>query len=82
MSEGMTDEHFAHMLKLATVYIPILQGRTLLNEAEDMDEGDRHNAHNCLEIVADTFLEMQRRLAVKPVFRVQARAALTGKEQG
>jgi len=78
MSEGMTDEHFAHMLKLSTVYIPILQSRTLLDEAEDMDEGDRHNAHNCLEIVAETFIEMQRRLSAKPKFRVKARAALSG----
>jgi hypothetical protein len=31
-----------------------------------MDSSEEHNALNCLEIVADTFLEMQRRIGVKP----------------
>lgn len=73
MSE-MTDEHFAHMLKLATVYIPVLRSRSLFDDVQEMDDADIHNTLNCLEIVADTFVEMQRRLAVKPRFR---RAAIT-----
>lgn len=69
----MTDEHFAHMLKLASVFIPILQGRTLFEDHDTLDEADLHNRLNCLEIVGDTFVEMQRRLGVKPRFRVKAR---------
>ena len=70
----MTDEHFAHMLKLATVYIPVLRSRSLFDDVQEMDDADIHNTLNCLEIVADTFVEMQRRLRAKPRFR---RAALT-----
>ena len=73
MSE-MTDEQFDHMLKLSTVFIPILRGRSLFDGIEDMDDADIHNTLNCLEIVADTFVEMQCRLRAKPRFR---RAALT-----
>ena len=73
MSE-MTDEHFAHMLKLATVYIPVLRSRSLFDDVQEMDDADIHNTLNCLEIVADTFVEMQRRLGAKPRFR---RAAIT-----
>jgi hypothetical protein len=73
MSE-MTDEHFAHMLKLATVYIPVMRNRSFFDGIDDMDDADIHNALNCLEIVADTFVEMQRRLGAKPRFR---RAAIT-----
>jgi hypothetical protein len=69
----MTDEHFAHMLKLSTVYILVMQSRALFDDVEEMTSADRHNALNCLEIVADTFVEMQRRLGVKPTFRVNAR---------
>jgi hypothetical protein len=43
-----------------------------------MDRSEEHNALNCLEIVADTFVEMQRRLGVKPKFRVKASAAFSG----
>jgi hypothetical protein len=43
-----------------------------------MDRSEEHNALNCLEIVADTFVEMQRRLGVKPKFRVKASAAISG----
>ena len=72
----MTDEHFAHMLKLSAVYITVLQSRTLFDGVDEMSKNDIHNTLNCLEIVADTFVEMQRRLGVKPKFKVQARAAL------
>jgi hypothetical protein len=78
MSEGMDDDQFAHMLKLSTVYIPILKSRCLFDDLQYMNRSEEHNALNCLEIVADTFLEMQRRLGVKPKFRVKARAALSG----
>ena len=73
MSE-MTDEQFDHMLKLSTVFIPILRGRSLFDGIEAMDDADIHNTLNCLEIVADTFVEMQRRLGAKPRFR---RAVIT-----
>lgn len=66
---GMTDEQFQHMLKLATIYIPVLRSRTLFDDAQEMSNGDIHNTLNCLEIVADTFVEMQRRLGAKPKFR-------------
>jgi len=73
-SEAMTDEKFEHMLKMSAFYLPILRGRTLFDDYDDMDEGDKHNTLNCLEIVADTFVEMQRRLGVKPKFSVKARS--------
>lgn len=73
----MTDEHFAHMLKLSTVYISVMQSRCLFDDLEDMTEADKHNSLNCLEIVAETFIEMQRRLGVKPTFRVSARTEFT-----
>lgn len=73
----MTEERFAHMLKLSAVYIPVLRSRALFENLEDMDDADRHNTLNCLETVADTFVEMQRRLGAKPKFR---RAALTQAE--
>lgn len=78
MSEGMDDDQFAHMLKLSTVYIPILKSRCLFDDLQDMDRSEEHNALNCLEIVADTFVEMQRRLGVKPKFRVKASAEPSG----
>jgi hypothetical protein len=78
MSEGMDDDRFAHMLKLSTVYIPILKSRCLFDDLRDMDSSEKHNALNCLEIVADTFVEMQRRLSAKPKFRVKARAEPSG----
>jgi hypothetical protein len=70
--EPMSDERFEHMLKLSTIYIPVLQSRELLNDAKRMDRSDKHNAHNGLQIVAETFVEMQRRLGAKPKFRVKA----------
>lgn len=73
MSE-MSDEQFAHMLKLSTVYITVMRSRSLFDGIEEMDDADIHNTLNCLEIVADTFVEMQRRLGAKPKFR---RAAIT-----
>jgi hypothetical protein len=69
----MTNEHFAHMLKLSTVFISVMQSRALFDDIDEMTEADKHNSLNCLEIVADTFVEMQRRLGVKPMFRVRAR---------
>lgn len=69
----MTNEHFAHMLKLSTVFISVMQSRALFDDVDEMTEADKHNSLNCLEIVADTFVEMQRRLGVKPTFRVRAR---------
>jgi hypothetical protein len=69
----MDDERFAHMLKLSAVYIPILKSRRLFDDLQEMDRSEEHNALNCLEIVADTFVEMQRRLGVKPKFRLPAR---------
>jgi len=74
----MDDEQFAHMLKLSTVYISVLKSRCLFDDLREMDSAEEYNALNCLEIVADTFVEMQRRLDVKPKFRVKARAALSG----
>lgn len=73
MSE-MTEDQFDHMLKLSTVYITVMRNRSFFDGIEDMDDADIQNALNCLEIVADTFVEMQRRLGAKPRFR---RAALT-----
>ncbi len=72
----MTDEQFSHMLKLSTVYVDLMRSRQFFDGLDKADDGDRHNILNCLEIVADTFVEMQRRLGVKPVFTVKARAAL------
>ena len=71
MSE-MTDEQFDHMLKLSTVYITVMRSRSFFDGIEDMDDADIHNTLNCLEIVADTFVEMQRRLGAKPRFRCAA----------
>ena len=81
MSEGMDDDQFAHMLKLSIVYISVLKSRCLFDDLRKMDSSEEHNALNCLEIVADTFVEMQRRLSAKPKFRVKARAALSGDKQ-
>ena len=81
MSEGMDDEQFAHMLKLSTVYISVLKSRCLFDDLREMDSAEEYNALNCLEIVADTFVEMQRRLSAKPKFRVKAHAALSGDKQ-
>ena len=78
MSEVMDDDQFAHMLKLSTVYISVLKSRCLFDDLREMDSSEEHNALNCLEIVADTFVEMQRRLGVKPKFRVKASAAISG----
>jgi hypothetical protein len=78
VSEGMDDDRFAHMLKLSTVYISVLKSRCLFDDLREMDSSEEHNALNCLEIVADTFLEMQRRIGVKPKFRVKASAARSG----
>jgi len=78
VSDGMDDDRFSHMLKLYTVYIPILKSRCLFDDLREADNSEEHNALNCLEIVADTFVEMQRRLSAKPKFRVKARAALSG----
>ena len=78
MSDEMDDDQFAQMLKLSTVYIPILKSRCLFDDLREMDSSEEHNALNCLEIVADTFLEMQRRIGVKPKFRVKASAARSG----
>ena len=72
--DAMTDEQFDHMLKLSTVYITVMRNRSFFDGIEEMDDADIHNALNCLEIVADTFVEMQRRLGAKPRFR---RAAST-----
>jgi hypothetical protein len=72
---AMDDERFAHMLKLSTIYIPVLQSRALLNDARKMDRSDKHNAHNGLQIVAETFIEMQRRLGAKPKFKIKAKTA-------
>jgi DNA polymerase III epsilon subunit-like protein len=51
-----------------------MRNRSFFDGIDDMDGADIHNALNCLEIVADTFVEMQRRLGAKPRFR---RAAIT-----
>jgi hypothetical protein len=80
MNEGMDDDQFAHMLKLSTLYISVLKSRCLFDDLREMDSSEEHNALNCLEIVADTFIEMQRRLSVKPKFRIKARAALSGEQ--
>ena len=77
---GMTEDQIDHMLKLSTVYITVMQSRSFFDGIEEMDDADIHNALNCLEIVADTFVEMQRRLGAKPRFR---RAAITkGEREG
>ena len=68
----MSDERFAHMLKLSVIYIPVLRDRQMFDSLEELDDGDRHNVLNCLEIVADTFVEMQRRLNVKPRYKLTA----------
>ena len=72
----MTDEQFDHMLRISTVYITVMQGRSLFDGIEEMDKADIHNTLNCLEIVADTFVEMQRRLGAKPRFRRAAIRAM------
>ena len=68
----MDDDRFAHMLRMSAVYISVLRSRSIFDGYEDMDESDIHNTLNCLEIVAETFVEMQRRLGAKPVFRISA----------
>jgi len=80
VSKGMDDDQFAHMLKLSTVYISVLKSRCLFDDLREMDSSEEYNALNCLEIVADTFIEMQRRLSAKPKFRVKASAAISGDE--
>lgn len=74
----MDDAKFQHMLKLSTVYVDLMRSRKFFDGLDEADDGDRHNILNCLEIVADTFVEMQRRLNVKPVFTVKARSTLEG----
>ncbi len=71
----MDDAKFEHMLKLSTVFISVMQARSLFEEEENWSDSDRHGYLNCLEIVADTFVEMQSRLGVKPKFRLPARSA-------
>ena len=68
----MDDAKFAHMLKLSAVFVPVMQSREVFDGVDEMDDGDRRGILTCLSIVADTFMEMQRRLNVKPRFRVQA----------
>lgn len=72
----MDDAHFAHMLKMSAVYIPVMKGRIIFDGVDAMSDNDKHNTLNCLEIVADTFLEMQRRLGVKPKFKVKSRTEI------
>jgi hypothetical protein len=67
----MDDLHFEHMLKMSVVYLSVLKSRTLFDDVRDMSDSDIHNTLNCLEIVADTFVEMQRRLNVKPKFKIK-----------
>jgi len=72
----MDDVKFLHMLKLSAIYVDLMRSRQFFDGLDEADDGDRHNILNCLEIVANTFVEMQRRLNVKPVFTVKANAAL------
>lgn len=77
----MDEDRFQHMLALSAIYIPILRTRALFEDVKEMDAADIHNTLNCLQIIADTFVEMQRRLDVRPRFTVKATcAALDGKE--
>lgn len=68
----MTDDKFEHYLKLSVIFLPILQDRMIFDDA---DETSEHNTLNGLQIIAETFVEMQRRLNVKPVFKISAGAA-------
>lgn len=65
----MDDDRFEHMLKMSVAYICVLQSRSVFEDFKNWSNADEHNALNCLEIVADTFVEMQRRLGVKPKYK-------------
>ena len=77
----MDDARFQNMLALSAIYLPVLRDRALFEGVEEMDAADIHNTLNCLQIIADTFVEMQRRLDARPRFTVKAvSAALEEKE--
>ena len=60
----MDDERFAHMLVLSDIYLPVLQERAIFDNADTSCAGDRRNTLNALQIIADTFVEMRRRLVL------------------
>jgi hypothetical protein len=71
----MDDDQFARKLKLSTIYVDLMKSRRFFEGVEGLElfeDCDKRTVLNCLEIVADTFVEMQRRLGVKPIFRVKA----------
>jgi hypothetical protein len=70
----MDDARFAHMLKLASIYIGLFQTREFFDGAEEWTNSEKENSLTCMEIVAETFIEMQRRLGAKPIFRMKAKA--------
>ena len=60
----MDDERFAHMLVLSDIYLPVLQERAIFDNVDTSCDGDRRNTLNALQIIADTFVEMRRRLVL------------------
>ena len=72
----MDDERFEHMLKMSAVWIDSLLNTThdeLLEVYREEGGGYLRNSHNCNQILAETCLELMRRLGVKPKFTVTAR---------
>lgn len=70
---SMTTEKLEHMCKLSTVWASFI-----LSDDFDVNDvvGDEHpqNVENCFKILAETFFEVQRRLNLKPRYRVPARS--------
>jgi hypothetical protein len=72
-SGPMDDAKFKRMLGMSVIYVDLMKSRQFFEGLDESDTDDKHVILNCLEIVADTFVEMQRRLGVKAMFRSKAR---------
>jgi hypothetical protein len=71
----MDGERFAHMLMLSSIHVELMRSGRFFDGVEGMDVSDKHNMLTCMAIVAETFVEMQQRLGVKPKFTMKARVS-------
>jgi len=64
----MDDELFEHMVELSTIFLPVMRSRAILDGIVGLTDREESDILTPLQIVADTFVEMQRRLGIKPRF--------------
>jgi hypothetical protein len=69
-----TEDEVQHLCRLASIAVSMVYDPGFAEEFAAGDSSEQHNMTNCLQILADAYVELAARQGIKPRFKVQARA--------